>query len=114
MNSVRSFRLWLAPALGVAVTLSVASEEWRISAEQAAKNILSAYPDILRNAHLFGPVEATLQSDVPGFAKNGDKVWHVRVHCDKGGPYATFFVHPHSGEVYPIVKPGEKGSTKCK
>jgi hypothetical protein len=113
MDFLRNFRLIVAAALGAAVTLSVAGEEWRISKEQAAKNVLSAYPDILRNAHLFGPVEATLQTDVPGFAKSGDKVWHDRVHCDKGGPNATFFVHPYSGEIYPIVKPGEKGSTKC-
>src|ERR1041385_3269731 len=102
MGSVRTLRLGVVAGVGVAVITAVASEEWRISEAQATKNVLDAYPGILRNAHLSGPVEATLQSDIPGFAKNGDKVWHVRVHCDKGGPNATFFVHPHSGEVYPI------------
>jgi hypothetical protein len=113
MGAIRKLRLVAVAVLGAVVTTSVAIEEWRISEAEATKNVLSAYPGILRNAHLVGPVEATLRSDVAGFGKDGDKVWHVRIHCDKGGPNALFFVHPHSGEVYPIMKPGEKGSTKC-
>jgi hypothetical protein len=90
-----------------------ASEAWLISETEATNRVLSAYPGILRNARLFGTVEATLRSDVPGFAKNGDKVWHVIITCDKGGHPPLFFVHPQSGQVYAHPKPGAKDSVTC-
>ena len=102
----------LALALAAA-TVALAEAGWKISEDKAAELILAAYPGILKNARLFGPVEATLGSDVPGFARNGEKVWHVRVHCNGGGPHATFFVHPENGAIYPITKPNAPDSVKC-
>jgi hypothetical protein len=80
---------------------------------KAAKAIQIAYPGILQNAG-FVAVETTLGSDVNGFASKGEKVWHVTVRCHKTlRVYAKFFVHPQSGEVFSILKAGEKGSAEC-
>jgi len=100
-----------------AVTLSAAASAetgWAISEAKAAQIVLDAYPGILRNAYVFGPVQATLQSEVRGFAHKGQKVWHVRIHCNSGGPHATFFVHPDTGSIYSITEPNGADSVKCK
>jgi hypothetical protein len=90
-----------------------AQAAWKISESRAVELVLEAYPGILRNAQLVGPAQATLRSEVPGFARNGEKVWHVRIHCNAGGPHATFFVHPQTGAIYPITKPNGPDSAKC-
>jgi hypothetical protein len=102
----------IAIVLMAAATAS-AETGWKISENKAAELVLEGYPNILRNAQLVGPAQATLRSDVPGFARNGEKVWHVRVHCNSGGPHATFFVHPQTGTVYAITKPNGPDSVKC-
>src|SRR5262249_10649950 len=100
--------------LALAASASASAQaEWKISESRAAELVLKAYPGILKNAQLIGPAPATLGSDVAGFARNGEKVWHVRVHCNTGGPHATFFVHPETGAIYPITKPDGPDSVKC-
>ena len=110
-------RLALTAALTALVLVTTANAlaqaAWKISESRAAELVLKAYPGILKNAQLVGPAEATLRSDVPGFARNGQKVWHVRVHCNAGGPHATFFVHPETGAIYPITKPNGPDSARC-
>lgn len=86
---------------------------WSVSEEAASKAVLDKYPGILQGAYLFGPTVATLKTDIPSFARSGEKVWHVRIHCNKGGPHALFFVHPETGKVYTIMRPGEKDSVRC-
>src|SRR5690349_7379706 len=114
MNLLRTQRLLVVLALCTGgASMSLADGASRISEVEATNRILSAYPGILRNAHLVATVEATLRSNIPRFAKDGEKVWHVIIHCDKGGQHALFFVHPQSGRIYAIVKPGAKDSVKC-
>jgi hypothetical protein len=99
-------------ALAVVADAS-AQRAWKISESRATELVSEAYPGIFKNAHLVGPAVATLRSDVPGFARSGEKVWHIRIHCNSGGPHATFFVHPQTGAVYPIIKPNGPESAKC-
>lgn len=99
-----------------AVTLAAAASAepgWAVSEARASQLIRDAYPGILKNAYVFGPVQATLQSEIRGFGYKGQKVWHVRIHCNRGGPHATFFVHPETGSIYPITEPNSADSVKC-
>jgi hypothetical protein len=84
-----------------------------VSEREAVKAIEIAYPGILQNAYWVA-AETTLGSDVNGFGSKGEKVWHVRILCDKTKViYARFFAHPQSGAIFSILKPGEKNSQKC-
>jgi hypothetical protein len=79
-----------------------------VSEREAVKAIEIAYPGILQNAYWVAAM-TTLGSDVNGFASKGEKVWHVRIICDKTKTYyARFFAHPQSGAIFSILKPGEK------
>ncbi len=62
---------------------------------------------------MFGPVTTKIQTQIEGFAKANEEVWHVRIHCNKGGTHALFFVHPDSGQLFVIRAPNEEGSSKC-
>ncbi len=84
-----------------------------VSEHQALKIMLDAYPGSLKNVQTFGPFESTLKSDVPSFAKKGEKVWYLGISCNKKGPHAAFFVHPHTAKLYFIRGPGEKLPLPC-
>jgi len=84
-----------------------------VSEQYALKIMLDAYPGSLKNVQTFGPFESTLQSDVPSFAKIGEKVWYLGISCSKKGPHAKFFVHPHTAKLYFIRGPGEKLPLSC-
>jgi hypothetical protein len=84
-----------------------------VSESAASKLLLDTYPGLLTNAYLVGPHRATLESDVPDFAKSGENVWYIEVMCQKGRQHALFFVHPFSAKIYPVVRPGSRDSTKC-
>jgi hypothetical protein len=96
-----------------AATHVSAQPAWKISEKRAAELVLEAYPGILKKAQMMDPTIATLGSEVRGFAHSGDKVWNVWVHCNSGGRRATFFVHPQTGAIYPIVKPDGPDSANC-
>ena len=84
-----------------------------VSEEAAMKIMLKAYPGSLKNTQTFGPFESTLQSDVPTFAKKGEKVWYLGIKCNKGEPHASFFVHPQTAKLFFIRGPGEKLPLQC-
>ena len=89
------------------------TESWKISKSEAEKIILNKYPNILSNARFAKHTTAELESDVEGFARTNEKVWQIRVVCEKGGLHAVFLVHPGSGIVYVVWEPNEEQSTKC-
>lgn len=89
------------------------AKSWKISQEAAKNIVLGQYPNILKGTHMFGPVTAKIQTQIEGFAKANEEVWHVRIHCNKGGANALFFVHSDSGQLFVIRAPNEEGSSKC-
>lgn len=89
------------------------TKSWGISQEAAKNIVLSQYPNILKGAVMFGPAIAKIQTPIEGFAKANNEVWHVRIHCNKGGVHALFFIHPNSGQFFVIKAPNEEGSSKC-
>ena len=90
------------------------AKSWNISQEDAKNIILETYPNILTNAHMVGPVTSKVQNKIDGFVLANEDVWHVRIHCNKGGVYALFLVHPESGEVFVIQEPNENRESSCK
>ena len=89
------------------------AHSWQISQEAAENIVMSQYPSLLLNANMFGPVTAKITSRIEGFAEPNVEVWHIRVHCNKGGPHALFFVHPETGQLHVITAPNSKGSVTC-
>jgi hypothetical protein len=84
-----------------------------ITEAEAVRKILRAHTIFMRNTFIYGPVHTLLKSDLPGFGKAGETVWHVRADCKNGRTREAYYVNPRTGEMHVALRPRIEEPSIC-
>ncbi len=79
---------------------------------QASELALRSYIHYLSKEQVLKPALVGINQDIADFAKSGDQVWEVRI-VNKEELVVLYFVHPKTGEVHMVCKPGEWAKNRC-